>query len=92
MCVVSNVSDYFNNRTLPKKYPNYIQWVYNHHAPSREEFEALKRDVEELKKLLEAAKVYDEKVGEPHCEAEEKVNLIKKIAEIVGVDLKGVLG
>ena len=57
---------------------------------SREEFDALKKEMEELKKLLKAAKEYDEKTGQPDCHMDEKVELIKKIAELVGVDLKGI--
>lgn len=59
-------------------------------TPTREEFEALKKEVEELKKLLLAAKEYDEKTGEPDCEIDEKVEVIKKIAKLVGVDMESV--
>lgn len=41
--------------------------------PSREEFETLKREVQELKKVLVAAKEYDDATGQPDCEMEEKV-------------------
>ena len=47
---------------------------------SRAEFDKLKRDVEELKR----AKEYDE----PDCEMDEKVELIRKVAELVGVDIE----
>lgn len=87
MCIVSNMGDYWTQRTLPEKYPMWSDIINN---PSRAEFEQLKKDVEELKRLLKAAKRYDEKVGEPHCEVEDKVILIKKIADAVGVDLKGI--
>lgn len=93
MCVVSMVGDYWRDRTLPQKYPNYTDWTSITqkefvNAVTREEFDAaLKRGVEELKQLLKAAVKYDEQVGEPHCENEDKVALIKKIAELVGVDI-----
>lgn len=57
---------------------------------TRTEFNALKKEVEELKKLLLAAKEYDEKTGQKDCEVEDKVALLKKIAELVGVDLSEV--
>lgn len=96
MCVVSSIGDYWKNN-LPDKYPWVEPYVggagtYNYIPVSREEFDALKKDVEELKKLLQAAKEYDEKTGQPHCEHEDKIALIKKIAELVGVDMKDVLG
>lgn len=90
MCMVSNVGDQWNE-TFPNK------WPYLNPPPvtfpldvSREEFNALKREVEELKKLLKAAKEYDEKTNQPDCEMEEKIKLIKQVAELVGVDLSEV--
>lgn len=59
-------------------------------GPSREEFDALRREMEELKKLLHAAKNYDEATGQPDCEMEDKVKIITKLAEMVGVDLKDI--
>jgi hypothetical protein len=53
-------------------------------------FEELKAEVEECKALLIRAKEYDERNNEPHCEMEEKVALIKKMAELVGVDMSEV--
>jgi hypothetical protein len=57
---------------------------------SRQEFDDLKKDVEECLALLRKAKEYDEKNNEPNCELEEKVALIKKVAELVGVNIEGV--
>lgn len=86
MCTVSNVGDYYNHKTLPDHFPSYPSWPQGI-PPTREEFDELKRSVEALKELLLAAKEYDRKMGEPDCEMEDKVALIKKLAEIVGVDL-----
>lgn len=58
---------------------------------TREEFNELKKAVEEIHKLLKAAKKYDEEMGEPNCEKEEKIELIKKMAKMVGVDISDVL-
>lgn len=59
-------------------------------APTKAEFEALKKEMEELKQLLLAAKRYDEATGQPDCEMEEKVELITKLAKLVGVDMQEV--
>lgn len=58
---------------------------------TREEFNQLKRDVEEMKKLLQKAKTYDEKNNEPDCELEEKMKFLRQIAEAVGINLDDVI-
>ena len=83
MCVVSSIMDNWNQR-----YPLYYPAIT---AVSREEFEALKYEVEELKNLLKVAKEFDEKTGQPDCELEEKFELLKRVAEAVGVDLRDVI-
>src|SRR5215470_1378713 len=52
---------------------------------SRAEFDDLKRQVLEMKELLKRAKAYDEANGEPECEIDEKMELLRKIAAAVGV-------
>lgn len=103
MCTVSMVSDHFmaiwpqkypdtfpisptSNPSIPNTQPA-VKWPQQVDQISREEFDALRKDVEEMKLLLQRAKEYDERNNEPHCEMEEKVALIKKVAEMVGVDL-----
>ncbi len=54
------------------------------------EFDALKKEVEDMKVLLKKAKIYDEENNEPNCEMESKVAFLKKVAEFVGVDLEDV--
>ena len=90
MCVVSMIGDHYGER-IPQQYPWTTQPninTYPTHPVSREEFEALKHDIEEMKALLIKAKIYDEEHGEPDCEMEEKVEMLKRIAEFVGVDLE----
>ena len=97
MCTVSNVGDYWKD-DLSKRYPH-----INPYAPSiwpvpngttvfnpQEEIAKLRKEMEELKLLLLAAKRYDEQMGEPNCEMDAKVILIKQIAKLVGVDMKDV--
>jgi hypothetical protein len=96
MCVVSYVGDYWKKK-LPEKHPwavpypvDPVPYWPNNLNPTREEFKALKKEIEELKKLLISAKKFDENTGQPDCEMDEKVELIKKFAEYVGVDMKDV--
>ena len=99
MCVVSFVGDYYRD-TFPKKdYWPVVQPFINPQIPitivpevTKAEFDALKKDVLEMKELLKKAKKYDEETGQPDCEMEEKVDLLKKIAKLVGVDLSEVFG
>ena len=91
MCTVSMVTDYWKDNNLPR-YPSVgtgiASWPMN---VTREEFEALRKDVQELKELLKAAKKFDDATGQHDCEKEENVKMIKKIAEAVGVDLSELL-
>jgi archaellum component FlaC len=61
-------------------------------AVTRYEFDELKREVLEMKELLKRAIEYDKKNNEPDCHIDEKIEKLRKIAELVGVDLKDVLG
>jgi hypothetical protein len=95
MCVVSNMGDYWRE-TYPPKHPwigPYIEpsTITVFPGPTREEYEDLKREMEALKKLLQAGKEYDRETGQPDCEVSEKVAILKKLANLVGVDLDDVL-
>ena len=92
MCVVSMVMDhYFERWDLPVPGPGPALDFSFLSPVNREEFEILKREVEDLKGLLKAAKKYDRENNQPDCEVEEKVVLLRKIAEAVGIDLDDVL-
>lgn len=101
MCTVSNIGSGWGD-TFPERYPwfqPYVPYVAPELPPipavipgvSQDEFNRLKREVEELRKLLAAAKEFDAATGQPDCEMDEKVALIKRVAEYVGVDLKDLL-
>lgn len=102
MCAVSAIGDNWK-LTFPDRYPNlppaspsipgypYTPFPNINHV-SRQEFDQLKAEMAELKKLLLAAKEYDAKTGQPDCETDEKIALIKKIAEMVGVNMDEVFG
>jgi hypothetical protein len=86
------IGDHFQDKWTQPDYNRYFNYPYNQLLPgvSKEEFEKLKKEVEEMKQLLIKAKIYDEQNHEPNCEMEDKISLLKKIAELVGVDLKEV--
>lgn len=88
MCVVSMIGDHFSDKW---NNPPYQRFVADPLAVTRIEFEALKKEVEEMKSLLQKAKEYDIKNNEPNCEVEEKMVLLKKIADLVGVNLDDIL-
>lgn len=84
MCVVSMLGDSWSSG-FPNSYPTFP-------SVTRDEFEKLRREVEELKRLLIAAKRYDEATGQKDCEMDEKVEMIRKVAEAVGVNVDEVFG
>lgn len=106
MCVVSMVGDHYADKWKDREWIKPLQpgRVYPIGEPyvdegtridlpiRREEFDALKREVEEMKTLLKRAKEYDERNHEPDCEIEEKMDLLRRVAKLVGVDLDDVLG
>ena len=95
MCTVSMIGDQWQRDFTPR-FPPQIPYdridleEYKLPEISRAEFEELKEEMRELKKLLLAAKEYDEKTGQPDCETDDKMALIKAVAEAVGVDFDSV--
>lgn len=83
MCVYSMIGDHFNDKWQPIQQPfqTYIQGV------SQQEFDKLKDEVLEMKKLLERAIKYDKEHNEPSCQTEEKVKLLKEMAKVFGIEL-----
>lgn len=86
MCVVSMVGDHFNDKWKDRQFPGFLP----PNDVQRVEFELLRAEVKEMKELLLKAVEYDKRNNEPHCEMEEKVALLKKVAELVGVSLEDV--
>lgn len=103
MCAVSAIGDYARRgweEDWTKKYPSLPDPFQQPSLPdfptlsfptldtvTRGEFEALKAEVLRVKELLEAAAKFDAENNEPHCEVDDKVALLKKVAKLVGVDL-----
>ena len=99
MCVVSMVGDHFNDKWKDKQFPSTWTWPGAGaggtgypplNTPSKAEFDALRAEVLEMKQLLLRAVEYDKRNNEPACEMEEKVAVLKRVAAMVGVDLKDI--
>lgn len=103
MCVVSMIGDHYHDKwkDFPWTSPNQLpQQPFNQPtktltdylkpAPTKQEFDALKKEVEEMKELLKKAVAYDERNNEPHCEIEEKIATLKRMAEFAGISLDDV--
>lgn len=91
MCVVSMIIDHNLD-----KFPRIDQWPFptypNPNDPStiRAELEQLRREFNDMKELLKKAKIYDEQTNQPDCEMETKVEKLKKIAELLGLNMDDV--
>lgn len=102
MCVVSMVGDHFNDRWKPFEFPKFpnpgpvdpgaLPGSQTIIIVPKEEFDALKREVEHMKELLKKAKIYDEQTGQKECEQEEKIALLRKMAEHFGISLDEIFG
>lgn len=98
MCTVSMIGDHYRGKWFPAPEPHpwgipgVIVPTVTIPPVTRQEFDQLRAEVEEMKALLARAKKYDEDNGEPNCEIDEKMDLLRQVAKLVGVDLDDVLG
>lgn len=96
MCTYSMIGDYYRDRVWPQHpyAPSYpvqpITTIIG--GISREEFEELRKEVQELAKLVKAAKQFDEAVGCPDCEADEKVKLVQELLDAFGLSVDDLSG
>lgn len=79
------IGDHYDNKWHQ---PNY-GWIYT--GPTKEQFDELRKEVLEMKELLKKAIKYDEVNNEPECQIEEKMETLKKVAKMVGIDLDDIL-
>jgi hypothetical protein len=80
MCVVSMIVDHYTDK--------FALTTFNWPNITREEFEELKKEVENMKKILIKAKIYDEENDQPDCsEKEDKIELLRELAEKLDIDL-----
>jgi len=83
MCAVSMISDYYADKWTRTSVNFPVMTLLT--SP---ELEALRKEVEDLKGLLKVAKKYDEDNNQPDCEKADKVEIVKRVAELVGVELE----
>lgn len=85
------VTDHFKDKWEPYVAPPSVPPVPNDLIDVLEELvklrEEFRRDMSEMKKLLERARKYDKENGEPDCELKEKQDAIRKMAEHLGVEV-----
>lgn len=97
MCVVSMIMDDWNkkyNDDWHKKYPGGWEQspTYNFLAfATKQDIEELRKEIQELKKLIEAAHLYDVATGQPECQDEEKLAILQKLAEAIGLDISDLM-
>lgn len=85
------VGDFYGWKFEP--YRPFITETYTYPAgPSQAEFDALKKEVQDMKELLRRAKIYDEENNEPNCEIEDKMKFLRAVAKLVDIDLDDVIG
>lgn len=91
MCMISNVGDAYRDQ-FRKDWPNTITTTTfpDLSGVTRKEFDELKKEVEELKIMLQAVKRFDEATGQPECQMDEKVEFIKKLADLLDVNMDGI--
>ena len=96
MCVVSMITDGWSE-TVPNNYPWTVPPQTTKRDPiiipdtaTRQEVEALRREVRELRELLIKAKAFDESTGQPDCDSDEKTALFTMLAKELGVDMSDV--
>ena len=94
MCTVSMIGDHYRDKwekTWPTVVPSVVPGTYIFPQVSKEDFDKLKTEVMEMKELLKKAKIYDIEHNQPNCEIEDKMDFLRKVAKLVGVDLDDVL-
>lgn len=97
MCVISMVGDQYTEKF--KNWPGFasppLPGQTTHTiltaGVSQADFDKLKAEVVEMKAALIKAKLLDEASGQKDCHMEEKVALLRKVAEAVGINLDDVL-
>jgi hypothetical protein len=99
MCSYSMIADHYGQKWRDQypgindlyRQPGGIGQVHVAGFVSKGEFDALKKEVADLKELLIKAKEYDARTGQPDCEAEDKTAILRAVAKLVGIDIEGAL-
>lgn len=98
MCTASMIGDHFKDKWYQGiPYDPNVPWMPMGTKPDQQEqvrlqldalgikFEQLKSEVLDMKKLLLRAIKYDKDHNEPDCAIEEKLEFLKKVADMVGI-------
>lgn len=91
MCMTSAIiTDRINDWAFRQQTTGIVQDIQ-----LRAEFEQFRVEVRQemlaLKELLMAAKKFDEATGQPDCEQAEKVEKLRQMAKLVGIDMDDVI-
>ncbi|MCI0563752.1 MAG: hypothetical protein MN733_35205 [Nitrososphaera sp.] len=88
MCVVSMIMDHYKD-TIPQWPQKPISTNYTFTIDlALEQWKAdVIRRLDEMEKLIKAAKEYDTRNGEPDCELDSKREALKKIASEMGIEI-----
>lgn len=89
MCMVSNSGDWWQKQSPVQPlqplqpFTNDWTWLLGKQGPTQEEFDELKKKVEQMSEQLKKAKIFDEETGQKDCENEEKLAKLRQIAKII---------
>ena len=76
---------------MKRQAPNIFDpWTIRPTTISTEEFYRLKQEVEELKLKLKEARQEDIETGTPDCEMKESVEIIRRLAKVLNVNLEDI--
>lgn len=92
MCVVSMIVDHYGDKWRQPGWqqpptPGFDALQVHLTQITRLEFDQLKKEVLDMKELIKKALDYDKKNDEPDCQKDEKVQIVKDVAKLVGVSL-----
>jgi hypothetical protein len=80
MCVVSMVMDHYQDKWKPLLSTSPL-------APLSATPPITAAEIEEFRRLLERAREYDRRHGQPDCELDEKKENLRRLAKYLGVEI-----
>lgn len=87
MCTVSMVMDHYGDGWRRQYWPTGPQTGPFNPSIIPPIGMPTQREVDEFRRLLERAREYDRRNGEPDCELDEKRQMLKQMAAALGVDI-----
>lgn len=88
MCTVSMIMDHYEDSWRRRFVQPPIEWPYTSPSVPPAPKMPTQAEIDEFRRLLERAREYDKRNGEPDCELEEKRQRIKDLAEKLGVKVE----